>query len=125
MRGEIGASEAIEVAIVTMGRPDEAASFCRAAALPYRCLSDPARSSYRAYGLRRGGTLDIAGPEVLAAGVRAGVRGHFPGMPVGDVYQLGGVFLIDTAGRIAYAHHPRHAGDQPPAGTFARLAGAG
>ena len=122
MRGEIGDHAAIGVAIVTMGRPAEADGFCRAAHLPYCCLSDPARASYRAYGLRRGGANDIFGPTVLAAGARAALRGHFVGVPVGDVYQLGGVFLVNSDGRIGYAHYPRHAGDQPPAGTFARLA---
>jgi peroxiredoxin len=120
LRGEIGRRTDISVAVVTMGKPVEAAEFCRRQRLPFRCLSDPARALYRAYGLRRGSTSEILGPETVLAGFRAAAKGYFPSAPVQDVYQLGGVFLIGTDGSVRHAHYPRHAGDNPPSGTIKR-----
>ncbi len=116
MRGEIGERDDIGVALLTMGKPEQAAEFCRNQRLSYTCLSDPARRSYRAFGLRRGSMAEVMGPALALAALRAAGKGHFMGRPVDDVYQLGGIFLVDRQGRIAYARYPRHAGDQPPAG---------
>jgi hypothetical protein len=122
LRDEVGDRRELTVAIVTMGKPDEAGAFCRRARLPFLCLSDPARSAYRAYGLRRGTLGEVMGPEPLLGYVRAAAKGHVVGMPVGDVYQLGGVFVIGTDGGVRYAHYARHAGDHPLPGEIARAA---
>lgn len=122
MRGEIGERDDLRVALITMGKPAEAAAFCRARRLPYTCLSDPARRSYRAFGLRRGSWAEVMGPAPAIAYLRAASRGHFTGRPVDDVYQLGGIFLVDTDGTVAYARYPRHAGDQPAPGELQRAA---
>ena len=120
MRGEIGERDDLTVALITMGKPPDAAAFCRAERLPYACLSDPARRSYRAFGLRRGTMADVMGPGPALASVRAASKGHFIGRPVEDVDQLGGIFLVNTDGRIGYARYPRHAGDQPANGELAQ-----
>ncbi len=108
-----------------MGTPAEASAFCKQAQLPFTCLSDPSRASYRAFGLRRGSLNDVIGPVAVLAGLRAATKGHFVGRPVNDVYQLGGIFLIGTDGSISYARYPRHSGDNPPAGEIRRLLAAG
>jgi hypothetical protein len=123
VRGEIGDRDDLGVAIVTMGRPEEAAAFCRTERLPFTCLSDRARAAYRAYGLRRGTALQLMQPEAMLGYARAASKGYFPSAPVGDAYQLGGIFLVGTDGRIIYAHYPRHPTDHPPAGELARVAG--
>ncbi len=120
MRGEIGERDDLTIALITMGKPVEAAAFCRAQRLPYQCLSDPARRSYRAFGLRRGSVAEVMGPAPALAYLRAAGKGHLAGRPVGDVYQLGGIFLLNTDGRIAFARYPRHAGDHPAPGEIAR-----
>jgi hypothetical protein len=121
LRDEVGNRKDIAVGLVTMGKPDEAASFCRRERLPFRCLSDPARAAYRAFGLRRGSTNEVMGLLPASAYLRAASKGHFAGLPVGDVYQLGGVFVIGTDGAVQYARYPRHAGDHPPPGEVARV----
>ena len=121
MRDEAGDQRDVTVAVVTMGKPDEAAAFCRSERLPFLCLADPARQAYRAYGLRRGSMTDVLGPASVMAGLRAAAKGHFPSVPVGDVYQLGGLFLIEQSGRVRYAYYPRDSGDHPPAGEIARV----
>jgi peroxiredoxin len=120
LRAEVGGRKDVTVALVTMGSPTEAAKFCQARRLPFRCLSDPARAVYRAYGLRRGTRGEVGGLQTAPAYLRATTRGHLPGRPVGDVYQLGGVFVIDIDGTVRYAHYPRHAGDHPPSGAVSR-----
>ncbi len=125
LRGEAGNQQDVAIAVVTMGTPQEAAAFCQQAKLPFTCLSDPARTSYRAFGLRRGSLNEVVGPASVLSGLRAAAKGHFVGRPVNDVYQLGGLFLISTDGRIRYARYPRHSGDNPPAGEIRKvLAGA-
>lgn len=121
MRDEAGKQQDVAVAIVTMGKPEGAAAFCRQNRLPFTCLSDPGRGSYRAYGLRRGSFNDVMGPGPILAGVRAAAKGHFVGRPVDDVYQLGGLFLVGSDGRIRYSHYPRHSGDNPGAGEIGRV----
>lgn len=121
MRGEIGGREDLTVAIVTMGRPEEAAALCRCERSPFLCLSHRAQATYRAYGLRRGSAVEVMGPETMLGYTRAAAKGYFAGVPVGDVYQLGGLFLANTAGRVRYAHHPRHATDHPPPGEVAHV----
>ena len=98
-----------------MGGPQTAREFCERQRLPFTCLSDPSRASYRAYGLRRGRLMDLVGPASLAAGLRAAAHGHLVGAPVGDVYQLGGTFVIGAGGTVRYARYPTHAGDHPSA----------
>jgi hypothetical protein len=120
LRGEIGSRTDIAMVVATMGKPKEAAEFCRRERLPFRCLSDPSRALYRAYGLRRGSVSEIMGPGPVMAGLRAAAKGYFPSAPVQDVYQLGGLFLIDAEGVVRYAHYPRHAGDNPPPGAIKR-----
>jgi hypothetical protein len=120
VRDEVGGQGGLAVAIVTMGKPDEAGAFCQRERLSFHCLSDPGRSAYRAYGLRRGTLNEVMGPEPLLGYMRAAMKGNFARVPVGDVYQLGGVFLVRTDGRLHHAHYPRHAGDHPPPGEIAR-----
>ncbi|MHB8575268.1 MAG: AhpC/TSA family protein [Dehalococcoidia bacterium] len=121
MRDEAGGQDGVGVAIVTMGKPPDAADFCRRAKVPFVCLSDPARTSYRAFGLRRGSLSDVMGPAVLLPSLRAAAKGHFVGRPVDDVYQLGGLFVIGADGRIGYARYPRNSGDNPSDGTIRRI----
>lgn len=121
MRDELATSTTIAVAVVSMGGPEVAHEFCARQRLPFICLSDPSRASYRAYGLRRGARMDVFGPATLPAGLRAAAHGHFVGRPVGDVYQLGGTFLIGRDGIVRYARYPKHAGDHPAAAELRRV----
>ena len=123
MRDEAGSQGGLAVAIVTMGKPEDAGAFCQRERLSFQCLSDPSRSAYRAYGLRRGTLNEVMGPEPMLGYMRAAMKGNFARVPVGDIYQLGGVFLIGTDGRLHYAHYPRHAGDHPLRGEIARAVG--
>ena len=102
-----------EVALVTMGTPEQAAEFRARLQLPFRCLADAARLAYRAYGLPRGGLGAVAGPALWAAGLQALLR-HGAGQMIGDPYQLPGSFVIDRAGIIRHAHRATSSADWAP-----------
>lgn len=56
--------------------------------------SDPDGRLYAAFGLRRGAIGRVAGPRVWWRGLSATLRGHLPGRPKGDIFQLPGTFLM-------------------------------
>jgi peroxiredoxin len=98
-----------------MGSPEQVAEFRRRLELPFTCLSDPERTAYQAYGLARGSLKQIAGPKVWLKGLKALLR-RGAGRPAGDIMQMPGAFVIDTAGRLRLAHRSADSGDLPTVG---------
>jgi NAD(P)-dependent dehydrogenase (short-subunit alcohol dehydrogenase family) len=76
-------------------------------------LVDPELRAYRAAGLRRG-RVEALSPRMPLNAVRALRRGSRQGTVQGDVWQLGGVFVIRPGGELAYRHASREAGDHAP-----------
>jgi hypothetical protein len=103
-------------ATVSVVLPMDAAS-ARLARIPpaFETLLDPDGTGYDAYGLIRGSLWQIAGPPALFGVARAVLAGVLPGLPRGDLYRLGGVFIIGPCGRVRYVHRARHAADNPSA----------
>lgn len=83
---------------------------------PFPVVVDMDRTSYRAWGLRRTSAVRIwLDPNVwlqYAHLLRSGERLRQMGR---DTRQLGGDFIVDAAGRIAYSR-PQHRDDRPPVG---------
>lgn len=109
---ELGAT----IALISLSSPEATAEFCatRAPEDIFVCLSDPEKQAYRAFGLRRADIGELLAPHLWARGLQNMLHGHFAGMPKGDVYQLPGVFIVDRAGVVRYAHRHRDAADNPP-----------
>lgn len=88
--------------------------------IPFPVMLDPDRSRYRAWGLRRASLARIwLDPTVwrqytrlLWSGEALRGFGH-------DTRQLGGDFVIDPAGVVAYAR-PQRRDDRPPVGRLLR-----
>ena len=60
--------------------------------------------------------------KMFVKSVNAMARGHVMGIPKGDVRQLPGVFIIDTASRLRFSHHASAPADHPqPEGLLAVL----
>ena len=82
--------------------------------VPYPVLADRDRSAYRAWGLGRGSALTIWGdPGVwrrYAGELAHGARLRRPGA---DTLQLGGDFVVDRVGTVAYSR-PQRRDDRPP-----------
>lgn len=84
------------MAFVHMGTEDEARPFFAAygmEAVPR--VSDPQASLYREFGLARGGVTQVLGASVWTRGMKAFLSGgHTAGKPIGDPWQMPGVFLV-------------------------------
>jgi hypothetical protein len=98
------------VAAVAIGRPAHAARYCKS----ITCLADAACDAYQTYGLRQGGLKELSSLDVMAAGMRAAMNGHLPGMGTGNTLMMPGTFVIDQSGIVRYAYYSKHAGDHPP-----------
>jgi peroxiredoxin len=76
-------------------------------------LSDPERSLYRAFGLRRGAIGDLFGPKVLIRGFESAIlKRHGQGRLVGDGFQMPGIFLL-FHGEVIRSYRHQSAADRP------------
>ena len=105
--------------MVTLGSVEPTRAFLDGFDPEARAIADPDQVLYAAFGLARGRGTQLVSPAVLAAGLRAVLKGNGLGLPVGDVVQLSGEFLVRD-GRIAWAHRARHTGDHPSLDDVAR-----
>jgi len=76
-------------------------------------ISDPEQTLYRAFGLRRGKASQVMGPRIWWRGFKATVlRGHLPGRPKGDIFQLPGAYLL-VDGEVVRRFEPETSAEQP------------
>ncbi len=101
----------LAVAVVGMGTPEQTAAFVREVQAPFPVLSDPERAAYRAYGLVEAGARQFLSPATGKALVGALLRGNRGGVPIGDVRQVGGAFVIGRDGIVRWANPSAYAGD--------------
>ena len=104
-----------QVLLVGMGKPAESAEFAAKYNVPFPIVADPEKRLYRKYGLKQMSTLGLFSPSLAIKGISAIVGGHGIGMPQGDVRQLPGVFIINTAGQIVFSHFASNPADHPDA----------
>ena len=91
---------------------EAAETFFASRAPQARVITDPNGDLFAAFGLKRGGLLDLVGPRAFWAALRALRKGNFVGRPTGNETQMPGAFLV--RGRtILYEHRARNAGDHP------------
>jgi hypothetical protein len=101
------------------GTPTEGRALLRRDWPEVRAVADPELVFYEAFGVDRGSLLQMIGPSVFAAGLRARRKGFENGERTGDIYRMPGAFLVQVD-RVLWQHRYRHAGDHPD---FARVAG--
>jgi peroxiredoxin len=106
------------VVLVGMGTPSESAKFAEKFNVPFPIVADPQKKLYRRFELKQMSTRGFFSPSLALKGVAAIAGGHSMGMPQGDVRQLPGVFIIDTAGHIVYSHFSSDPADHPDAKTL-------
>lgn len=107
-----------QVVLVGMGTPEESAAFEMKFDIPFPLISDPKRRLYRTFGLKMLSALGLLSPSVAVKGILAITKGHTVGIPIGDVRQLPGVFIIGTDGRIVYSHFANDPSDHPDPDTI-------
>jgi hypothetical protein len=101
----------IDVVMVGMGDPAQTAQFIRELDLPYPVLSDANRAAYRAYKTIEVGAKDFLNPKAGKAMIGAMLRGNRGGKPIGNVQQLGGVYVIAPDGTLVWSKPSTYAGD--------------
>jgi peroxiredoxin len=105
---------ATAVVLITFTRPRNLRGFRRRLGLTYPVLADEARSVYRAYGLGRGSWRRVWGMRTMRVYGRLLRAGRRPRLPSEDTLQLGGDFVVDPEGRVAYAYRSAGPDDRPP-----------
>ena len=81
-----------------------AGRFARSMRLPFTVLSDAPRRAFTAFGLYQMSIGDLAQPEVLLRTTRQFARGNIPLVNPfsSSMTQLGGVFVVQTDGRVRF-----------------------
>jgi hypothetical protein len=80
-----------------------------------RAVADPEGRLYLAFGVPRGGGLEMFGPRSCLAAVRAVAKGNGVGRKVGDAWTLPTLVALE-GGRVVWEHRGTHAGDHPDLG---------
>jgi len=113
-------SAGINLVLVHMNEPEFGRQFLSGYGLDdLPAISDPNRTLYRAFGLRRGDMRMLFGPKVWWRGFQAGILGgHGVGRLKGDGFQMPGVFLI-FHGQILRSWRHQSAADRPDYVKFA------
>lgn len=105
--------------ILGNGTPQQAQWFREDYDIGVPVVVDPERRAYAAVEAKRPAVLS---PGTIAAGLRAFRKGFRQTRTMGDARQLGGVFVITSAGEMPYRYLSRYAGDHPrPADVVAAL----
>jgi hypothetical protein len=103
------------IAVISFAAPHHVARFAKALGHPYLWLSDPARASYRAFRVGRGGLLNPFSNTDLWSNFVSTLRGR-PWIPQqADLWQLGADFVFDPEGNLTMAHRCRSSHDRPSA----------
>ena len=103
----------LKLVAIGLGEPKHAQRYCPLLSPSATCVLGLGTAAHRAYGLQRGGLGQLAGPHVIAAGLRAAAHGFHQGASTGDVQMLSGTFVVDPAGRVRYAFYSSDAGEHP------------
>ncbi len=104
-----------------LGSAEEGRSFFSTAWPQARGVSDPDLRFYGAFGLGRGRMSQLLGPGVWLAGLRAALKGHGIGKPVGDPRVLSGAAIV-RGDEVFWEEPSEHAGDLPDFGALLRAA---
>lgn len=106
-RGDIGRAGA-DVVFVTFNDPGLMMSqMMHDLNLPYALLLDPERAAYRAWGLGQASIRSLLTPGLYWAGLKVALRREPSMGEAPDPGQLGGDFVVDREGRLAFVNRMR------------------
>ncbi|MEO1059802.1 MAG: peroxiredoxin-like family protein [Actinomycetota bacterium] len=106
------------VALITFTDTELITSYRLEHELPFPVLTDPERTTYRAYGLERGSLTSVwgwrAARRYLEIFRRNGLRAvRSLARPTEDTRQLGGDFVVGADGRLVFAFRGEGPHDRP------------
>lgn len=113
MRDRLDEMRDAAVVLITFTRARNLRGYRSRLRLPYRVVTDETLEAYRAYGLGRGPWWRVWGLRTLREYrrlLRGGVRLE---RTLEDTLQLGGDFVVDRHGRLAYAYRSTGPSDRP------------
>lgn len=114
-------SKGVQIVAVGMGAPAQARDFKQSRGFKFPLLSDTTQKSYKAFGLGAFNTAaEVSGGSLISLFGQV-AKGNFGGVPVGDITQLGGTFLIDQNGIARFVHRDRTSSDFPPVSTLQKV----
>jgi peroxiredoxin len=100
--------------VVSFANPETVARYQQELNWPFPIFSDPARSIYRAFGMKRLSWFRIFSPATLALYLRLLKENRRPKRyGDADIYQGGGDFLINRQGEVLFAYRSRDPADRP------------
>lgn len=109
-RTEIEAT-GVQLALVHLGAEVDAAQVFACYGLEdLPRFANPQRGLYTAFGLKRGNLWEVLGWSVFVR--RKVAKEYGLGMPLGDVFQLAGAFVL-FQGQIVQAYRTKNAAEQP------------
>jgi len=86
-----------------------------------RAIADPEARFYEAFGVTRGGLVEMFRPAVWMAKRAAEAKGHRNGPRSGDIWRMPGMFLA-RGEQICWSHEYGHAADHPDYAEIGRMA---
>ena len=103
----------IDVVLISSGSPEQAESFRHDFEVPFPIVCDPECVLFKEYRLRDMDWRDYYSPSMLLKVVNVMFEGYGYKSGEGSSSQLGGVFLVDTGGKVRFAHIAANAADHP------------
>ena len=117
--------EGTRVVLITFTDRVHLERYHRRVHLPFPVLMDPERDSYRAYSLGRATRRRVWSPAVIRRYLQLLRQGQRDlQRPTEDVLQLGGDFVVDPDGRLAYVFRSEGPDDRPSVETLIEAAAA-
>lgn len=114
----------LNVVFVAMGSAEQTERFRQSMRSPHLFIADPELKLYEAFGLGKGTGRQLLNPKVFARGFGATLRGHWVGLPIGDPWQMPGMFKIEIDGTVSWEYRSLDAADNAPVAEIERrLAG--
>ena len=107
----------LDIAVVMQGTPQATAEFAKVFAPGLRCLADPERKAYMAFGLERGNLFQtFLNLKVWSAIRKSRQKGYRvePPPPGQDAMQLSGIFIISRDGLVELPYYFDNIADHPP-----------
>ena len=106
----------VSIVVVSFAEPAKLAHYQRLQQWPFTLLADPDRAAYQAFALKRLSWLRVFSPSTLKLYWKLRRSGH-QRQDYGkeDIYQAGGDFLLDRAGKVLFAQRSQEPADRPTA----------
>jgi peroxiredoxin len=102
-----------QILLVGIGSEKETETYRKTYAPEFPMVYDPERRLHQAFQLKQTSLLKMTSASLLLKSINVIGKGYGLGLPRGNIYQLPGVFIIDTMGVIRYSYFSRDPADRP------------